>query len=146
MFSGTSADFGRTERSASTVFVRTRLNSVYQSIIVNFPGAESPKCSSSHCFASTVFFPIKKQRLINTRNSFLSIVLKMTKVASPKPLSLLNLTSDWHETLTVNVWRLILSIKYMDLRTVVSSICQTRNLLSDVLQGPFVGKGQVSNA
>ena len=34
----------------------------------------------------TVFFPIRKQCLINTANSFLSIVLKMTKVASPKPL------------------------------------------------------------
>ena len=41
MFFGTTADFGRPERSASLVFVRPRLNSTYKSIIVDFPGAES---------------------------------------------------------------------------------------------------------
>ena len=42
MFSGTTAHFWRPERSASSVFVRPRLNSTYQSIIVDFPRAESP--------------------------------------------------------------------------------------------------------
>ena len=41
MFSGTTAGFGRPERLASSVFVRQRLNSVYQSMIIDFPGAES---------------------------------------------------------------------------------------------------------
>ena len=42
MFSGTTADFRRPERSASSVFVRPRSNSAYQSMIVYFPGAEFP--------------------------------------------------------------------------------------------------------
>ena len=42
MFFGTIADFGRPERSAPSAFVRPRLNSAYQSMIVDFPGAESP--------------------------------------------------------------------------------------------------------
>ena len=60
MFSGTIVDFVRSERSTSSVLVGTRSNSAYQSMIV--------------------------QCLINTRNSFVSIVLEMTKVASSKPL------------------------------------------------------------
>ena len=42
MFSGTTADFGRPERSMLLVFVRPHLNSACQSMIVDFPGAESP--------------------------------------------------------------------------------------------------------
>ena len=42
MFSGTTVDVGRPERSASSVFVRPRLNSAYQSMIVDFRGAQSP--------------------------------------------------------------------------------------------------------
>ena len=87
MYSGTTADFGRPERSASSVFVRLRLNSSYQSIIVNFPGAESPNAYQDTALINSIF-PIKKQCLINTRNSLLSIVLKITKVAPPKPLQL----------------------------------------------------------
>ena len=41
MFSGTTADFERPERSASSVFVQPRLNSAYQSMIVDFSGEES---------------------------------------------------------------------------------------------------------
>ena len=62
------------------------------------------------CFNS--IFPMKKLCLINTRNSFLSIVLKMTKVASPKPLYLAGAdtrletssssSSDCREILTLN--------------------------------------------
>ena len=36
------ADFGRPERSASSVFVRPRSNSAYQSMFIDFPDAESP--------------------------------------------------------------------------------------------------------
>ena len=42
MFSGTTADFERLERSALSVFVGPRLNLAYLSMIVNFPGAEFP--------------------------------------------------------------------------------------------------------
>ena len=42
MFSGTTADFSRPELSRSSVFVRSRLNSAYQSMIVDFPAAQSP--------------------------------------------------------------------------------------------------------
>ena len=42
IFSGTTADFGRLERSVSSVFERPRLNSACQSLIVDFPSAESP--------------------------------------------------------------------------------------------------------
>ena len=42
MFSGKTVDFGRPERLASSVFVRPRLNSANQSMIIDFPGAESP--------------------------------------------------------------------------------------------------------
>ena len=42
MFPGTTADFGWPERSASSVFKRPCLNSAHQSMIVYFPGAESP--------------------------------------------------------------------------------------------------------
>ena len=42
MFSGTTADFVRPELSASSVLVRSRLNSAYQSMIVDFPSAEFP--------------------------------------------------------------------------------------------------------
>ena len=42
MFSGITADFGRPERLASSVFVRPRLNSAYQSMIIDFPGAKPP--------------------------------------------------------------------------------------------------------
>ena len=60
MFSERTADFGRLERLASSVLVRSRLNSVYYSKIVDFFDAEFPKSLSSYYFASTVFFPIKK--------------------------------------------------------------------------------------
>ena len=53
MFSGTTADFGRRERPVSLMFVRRRLNSAYQSMIVDFPGAETPSGPPSsnvfHC-------------------------------------------------------------------------------------------------
>ena len=42
MFSGTTADFGRPEPSASSVFIRPRSNSAHQLMIVDFSGAESP--------------------------------------------------------------------------------------------------------
>ena len=41
MFSRTTAGFGLPERSASSVFVQSRLNSTYQSLIVDFPFALS---------------------------------------------------------------------------------------------------------
>ena len=40
MISKKTVDFRRQEHSASLVFVRPRLNSVYQSMIVDFPGAK----------------------------------------------------------------------------------------------------------
>ena len=42
MVSGTTVDFGQPKRSASSVFVRPRLNSTYQPMIIDFPGAKSP--------------------------------------------------------------------------------------------------------
>lgn len=61
IFSETTADFRRQELSETSVFERSRLNSSYQSIIVDFPDLESTYRLSSHCLASAVHFPIKKQ-------------------------------------------------------------------------------------
>ena len=89
-----------------------------------FPWCRVPISLIKPLLRFNFIFPIKKQCLINTRNSFLSIVLKMTKVASLKPLS---------EILKLNVSRLVLSTNHMDLTTVVPSICQIGNLFSDML-------------
>ena len=72
MFSGTTADFGWLERSASSAFVPLRLNSTYQSMIVDFPGAEFqydffPLKSNVWSMLETLFYPLfwKWQKLLH---------------------------------------------------------------------------------
>ena len=71
--SGVVTSIGRPERSASLMFVQLRLNSLNHSQIVDFEDADAPSYFASHYFFWTVFFPIKKQCLINSRNSLVSI-------------------------------------------------------------------------
>lgn len=70
------------------IFVRSRLNSICQSQMINLPGADSLQCLSSYCFVLTVFFPIKKHCFINAKKFFFFCsLLKITVVvASPKSL------------------------------------------------------------
>ena len=77
LFSGTTAEFGRPERSASFVSLWPHLKWAHHLLTVISDGAESEWYLSSHCFAWTVFFPIIKQSCINTCDSDFSIVLKI---------------------------------------------------------------------
>ena len=62
-----------------------------------------------------------------------SFVWKWQKLLQQNLCNFWTKMSDCHEILTLNVWRLLLFRNHIDLTTVVPSICQTGNLLSDVL-------------
>ena len=80
MISGVVTSFGLPNRLASFVLVRNHLNSPIHFSIVCLFGEDSPQNLSSHFFLCTVFFPIRKQCLISTRNSLLSILLNKLKL------------------------------------------------------------------
>ena len=67
VLSGKTAEFRQPERSALFMSVLQRLKSEYHLLTVVFDGAESLWHLSSHCFAWTVFFPVRKQCFIKTR-------------------------------------------------------------------------------
>ena len=106
MFRGTTADFGRPERSASSVFVRPRLNSAYQSMI--YP----------------LFWKWQKLLHQNLCNFWTKrqIVMKF-----------------WH--LTYEGWY-ILFRNHMYSKIVMPSMCQTGNLLNDVLTLKWQNHGE----
>ena len=78
VFSETTAELGWPEHSASFMPVRPCLKSAYYLLTVVSDGAEPEWHLSSHCVVWTIFFTIKKEYFINTRNSDFSIVLKIS--------------------------------------------------------------------
>ena len=77
VFSGITVEFGWPEHSAWFVSVWLHLKSTYHLLTIGSDKAESEWHLSSHCFAWTVYFPIRKQCFINTWNLDFSIVLKI---------------------------------------------------------------------
>ena len=79
VFSRTADKFRRPQPSAS--FVSVRLKSVYFLLNLVSDGTEPEYHLSSYCFAGTVFFPIRKQCIMNSRNSDFNILWKFATVS-----------------------------------------------------------------
>ena len=82
VFSGTTAKFGRPERSASCVSVRLCLKSAYHHLTIVSDGAESEQHLWSHCFAWTILFPSESNALSTHKIQIFPLFWKFATVAS----------------------------------------------------------------
>ena len=100
VFSGITAEFGRTERSASFVSVRLRLKSAYHLLIIVSDGAEPQQHLSSYYFAWTVFFPSESNALSTHEIQIFPLFWKFTTVKVKSKVSDLN--QRWPEEFLLN--------------------------------------------
>ena len=100
-FSGIIADLGRPERSTSSVFVRPRLNSAYQSMIVDLPCVESHNAYQVTALLQQYFLPLKSNVWLTLETLFYPLFWKWQKLLHQ------NLSNFWTKRqIVMKFWHL----------------------------------------